>query len=460
MTISMLAFPLALAACAGPEVKPGTPAEWRAKLQPPLAARDASALATSPTLHLALTLALQRSPVLQSAYQNWRAAIERVPQMESLPDPMLEASLEAPSLRNLGNAMGYKVGVSQTIPWPAKLRLAGRSAVTEAAVARLQYQADARDLLTNAKDAWNELYYLDQAIPVTREVEALLRREATLAYGQMNAGRATLSDAYRAESQAAQLGYDRQLLSDRRRSQAERLRSFLNLPPDAAIGPVRAAPVYPVELILERLQARAAAWNEALRMSGLETVRAAYEARLARLARLPDPTIGLTAMNTKSTAMGGGWTDSFEPMLSMNLPIWEQRNRALVAEKDAMRRAAGLDAMNQANLTRQAVAEAWYQARLTGRLVELYQRTLLPQAEAVMRQAEADWRAGAGEFSNVLEVTVAWHNFVLSSLRAEADHGQAIDALENALGATAQADGPNAPKSTAATAKETGASRK
>jgi outer membrane protein TolC len=329
------------------------------------------------------------------------------------------------------------------LPWWFKLRVAGRSAAAEAGVERLLYEAAARDLLTGVKDAWYELYYLDQAQPVTARAAALLRNEGTLAYGQVAAGRAALADGFRAESQAAQLGYDRLLLADQRAAQAERLRSLLNLPPGTGIGPVRAAPVYAVEQDLTKLQSLAETYSETLKMAGLEIERANYQAQLARLARLPDPALGLTAMNTRGAgggAMGGGnagWTDSFEPMLGVNLPIWEQRNRATIRENDAMRRAAGLDALDQSNMTRQAVAEAWYRVRLTGRLTELYAATLVPQAEHVMRQAEAWYRADQGSLGNVLEATLAWHNFLLAWRRAQADHGQAIDLLERSLGTTA-----------------------
>jgi hypothetical protein len=76
---------------------------------------------------------------------------------------------------------------------------------------------------------------------------------------------------------------------------------------------------------------------------------------------------------------------------------------------------------------------------LTGRLVDLYSQTLLPQADSVLRQAELDFRAELSSFSNVLETTLAWHNFTLAALRARADHGQAIGRLERAIGATADA---------------------
>ena len=125
-------------------------------------------------------------------------------------------------------------------------------------------------------------------------------------------------------------------------------------------------------------------------------------------------------------------------LLSMNLPIWENRTRALIKEKEALEEAMRLDAMDELNETREAVAQAFFRVRLAGRLAELYRDTLLPQAESVMEQAELDFRAEAASFSSVLETTIAYHNFLLAHRRAIADHGQAIAKLEKAIGTTAE----------------------
>jgi outer membrane protein TolC len=442
LAIFLLTLPL-LAACAR-SADPAGPDAWRAALQPPLDAALAPSLATSPTLHLALTLALERSPVLAAGREHWRAAIERLPQSTSLPDPMLGFEAEAPTLGALSDPLRYQIGLNQTIPWWGKLRTMGRVAAVDAEIAHLRHEIVAREVFTDVKDAWYELYYIDRAAEITARIERLLLDQATLAYGATADGRAVLAEGFRAESQAAQLGYDRQLLADQRVAQAERLRALLNLPPDTPIGPVRTAPVYAVEQDLATLQSLAETWTEVLKIAGLEIERAEHEAHLARLARIPDFSLGMNWMNIRP-GDGRGRGDNYEPMAGFNLPIWEQRNRALVRERDAMRRAAGLQALDQANMTRQAVAQAWFDVRLTGRLEELYEQTLLPQAEAVMRQAEAWYRADLGSFSNVLESTLAWHNFLLARLRARADHGQSIDRLERVLGTVAMIDQVDAP---------------
>lgn len=398
-------------------------------------------LATSPTLHLLLTVALERNPGLAAARQQWLAAIQRLPQATSLPDPMLQAGYQFDSVETRVGPQRWNLGLTQQLPWWQKLWARGQRAAAEADIARLRYEAAARDLLIDVKDSAYELYYLDQALPVTEQIEALLRNQALLAYGELNSGRAQLGEAFRAESQAAQLEYDRILLAEQRAAQAERLRSLLNLPPATEIGPIRAAPVYPVSDDLPELHRRAELWSEVLKNRGLESQRAAYDAYLARLSRVPDVSVGLNFIQTGAARMmprpNDSGKDPIVGVFSMNLPIWEQRNRALIREKEAMERAMKLQALDEANRVRAAVARSYFQVTLTGRLVDLYEQTLLPQAESVMRQAETWWRTDQGTFSNMLESTLAWHNFLLARLRARADHGQAIGRLEQAIGATA-----------------------
>jgi outer membrane protein TolC len=331
--------------------------------------------------------------------------------------------------------------VTQRIPWWSKLWARGRVAGVQADIARLRYEAAARDLIVDVKDTYYELYYLDRATSITQRVEDLLRNESLLAYSELDSGRTQLGEAFRAESQAAQLAYDRILLTEQRAAQAERFRALLNLPPGTTIGSVDSAPLYPVVKTIDPLYERAERYAEVLKIKGLEIQKAEYDAYLAKLERIPDITAGVNYIQTDSARTmdpQDSGKDPFIGLISVNLPIWEQRNRALVREKNAMEEAMKREALEQANRTRRAVAQAWFQVRLTERLAHLYADTLLPQAEAVMHQNEIFFRNDEASFSNLLETTLAWHNFLLAYHRAVADHGQAIGRIELILGTTAE----------------------
>ncbi len=440
-TMILLLLPLAGAGCLRLGPAATDPATWRAQWQPALADGTAHALATSPTLALAVTLAAERNAAAESARRRWLAAIYTMPQATAPPDPMLEATWNIDEVMTLMGVQEGSVGLSQEFPWWQKLWARGRSAATEAAIAQVRWEEAVRDAAIDAKDACYELYYLDRAIGITAAAERVLATQGALAYQELARGRGPLNEGLRAESQAAQLAYDRQLLAERRVVEEERLRGLLNLPPGTPIGRIDAAPAYDIESDLAPLLARAERHAQMLRARGLEVERENYQHLLARLERIPDVRLGVDRMILSRSeesmepdngdnmwAVGGG----------LNLPIWEQRNRAMIAERKAMKEAMELEGLGDANTLRAAVAAAWYRVRLTARLGELYRDTLLPQAEIVMRQGEADWRAGAAGLSIALEGTLAWHNFQLAYHRAIADHGRAIGELERALGTTAE----------------------
>jgi len=450
--LALIALTLLGAGCATPEgaKRPGTPADWRAESQPALAEGEARELSEGPSLAVSVQLGAARNPAVAAARERWLARIKVEPQALTPPDPMLEGGYQ---FRNMATRI-EPVELMQPLPWPQKLRARGRVAAADADIAQLQYEAALRDLIVDIKGSYYELFYLDHAIAVVGGIEEMLRKDALLAGASLNTGRTALSEVFRAESQAAQVAYDVILLTEQRAAQAERFRALLNLPPGTPIGPVKGAPVYAVSDDLEELQGRAEAYAEILQIKGLETQRAAFETHLATLSRIPDVTVGGIytfvgdARSMETTTSSGTTTQAPPPpdrgkdpiagMLTMNLPIFVWRNNALIAEQKALERAMRLDALAEVNAVRAGVARAYFNVRLTERLLALYDNTLLPQAQSVMEQSERLFRAEQVSFSSMTETALAWQNFTLARLRALADHGQAIGELERLLGTTAE----------------------
>lgn len=421
-----LSFVLVLGGCMHTKIENNNPQGWRAAMQPAIDEQTSRSLAATPSLRQSVELAVHRNPGVESKRREWLAMIHTEPQQLSLPDPQLYQL----AYDFTGN--DFMSGqIMQMIPWPQKIWANGKIAATDADIARLQYEIALRDLIVEVKSAWYELYYLDRATSITTQIETIFRNEAQLAYQQLGSGKTQLSEAFRAESQAAQLAYDRILLAEQCATQAETLKALLNLPPGTVIGPVRAAPVYAVSSEITPLYGRADQYAQILKVRGLDSQKARYQTFLARLARIPDVTPALMVQGPTSNL-------SYIGMLTANLPIWEYRNRAMIREKQAAEESMRRMALEETNQTRRGVAQAYFLVELTQRLITLYAKTLLPQAESVMRQAEIDFRAGLVSFSSVLETTLAWHNFQLAYHRAVADHGQAIGRLEQVLGTTAE----------------------
>jgi len=72
--------------------------------------------------------ALERNPAVQAAVANVEARLEKIPQVTSLPDPILRAIVRPEPIQTAAGDVYFTLGVGQKIPLPAKLDRAGRAA--------------------------------------------------------------------------------------------------------------------------------------------------------------------------------------------------------------------------------------------------------------------------------------------------------------------------------------------
>lgn len=384
------------------------------------------------------------SPMVEAAKHRWLAATHKRPQMVALPDPRAEVTYYPVADRDK-----YMLGLSQEIPYPGKLIIAGRIADKEAEAARLRYEAALRDALSDAKEAYFELYYIDRARKVTSEIKRLYDRYAALAAGGTQVAQPKLPELFRAESQRAQLGYDLVLLEQMRAAEAERLRAVLGLPARAQLGPTEdvAEPLQLGETI-ERLQEIALQHNQELAAAGVEVQRAQYDVKLARRAPIPDLMIGANYTRMVEREM---MDHAIGVTAGFSIPLWFPKYQARSREAGEMEKAARSEEEAQKLKVRADLAKAYFSLSNSSRLVRLYRETLLPQARQALQSAEELYRKGDANLTSVLETTATVHNFELARLRATADFYQNVARLERTLGtamqlqAASQADGAPAP---------------
>jgi outer membrane protein TolC len=380
-------------------------------------------------------LVASRNPTVQAGAARWRSSREKRPQVTSLPDPKLEWMNYTRQM--MPDFERWGLTLSQSFPFPAKLSLAGRVADKESQQARLRYEVTLRNALSDAKEAFFELYYIDRARRVTGAILELYERYASLAVGGDEAGQPRLPETFRAESQKAQLAYDAVLLTEMKRAEVERLRSLVGAPEGTPIGAI-ADVDEPTEYLppLEHLQSLSREHNQELASAGVETDRARDLVRLARLAPLPELMIGTRYMGTggKDFPEGDPSRDPIIVTAEITLPIWYGKYRALAREARQNERAARFDQEAQKLQVRTDLARAYFTLSNASRLVRLYGRTLLPQARQVLGSAETLYRGGATSMFALIEATSTVHNFELARLRALADFYQNVARIERVVG--------------------------
>ena len=91
--------------------------------------RDAPAEASEPlpaldqaaSLADCLVYAALNNPGLEAAFYRWRAAVERIPQARSLPDPQFTYRYYIREVETRVGPQRQAFGLAQTVPWPGKL---------------------------------------------------------------------------------------------------------------------------------------------------------------------------------------------------------------------------------------------------------------------------------------------------------------------------------------------------
>jgi outer membrane protein TolC len=266
----------------------------------------------------------------------------------------------------------------------------------------------------------------------------VLERFSAYAVKEQEEGTTRLPEVFRAESQRAQLDYDRVLLAELAAAEEVHLRSLLALPPETPLAPIESAGAPSLLPGIDAVQGRARETNQELRIAKLRRRAAELRSSLADQRWWPDLTLGATYIQTDRIGMGlNPEDDGKDPLilqLGLSLPLWWNRNRAEQARSSWLATAAAEDVSARREELRSEIARTWWKVANTERLVRLYRKTLLPQAEAAALAAETFFRDGKGSFAGLLETVAAWHSFLLAEARARADHAQAVAVLERWIG--------------------------
>lgn len=387
-------------------------------------------------LGLYLRYGLHHNGALRAAYERWRAALERIPQVTTLPDPEFGFAHFVEAIETRTGPQERRYSLSQTLPWFGKLSLRGAVAGGhaeelwhEVASARLGVEREIRV-------AWYDYAYLGQTIRIAREVLELLRQLEPVVQQRIAGGAAGQRDLLRLQVEIGRVENDLAGREQVRGATSARLAAALNLPDRRVLPlPELAEPEHrPVPA--EELVARAGRTNPELRRLAESLHTGRSELELAGLERWPDLTVGVDWFETGAAALpvAGSGEDPWALRLMFRLPIGRARYAA--AEREAERRlaAAGHELADRRASLRAEVEQAVFALDDAARQVELYRQTLLPRARESLTVTRAAYRGGNAPLLDLIDSERALLDFETGYWRACRDHHQSRARLEALIG--------------------------
>lgn len=371
-----------------------------------LAQDKVSARATlpDPALDALVSTAIGSTPELAEAHAAVEAARRRVEPARTLGDPSLSATVQNDGRSlSLGKAEGSVVGLmlSQPLPWPGKLALAGRAAESEAreiesgTLGRAGLTIEAR-----VRNAWYDLILaraLDRLIEERRDTARQIEVTTRDRYA---AGLAVQQDVLRAQVELARID---ELKATQRAVIASRLveiNRLLGRPQDAALdAPVELPSVAPIPAAAAVVASATVRSPEAAAARhGIETGN--LRVQMAKKNFLPDFVVSGGSMYRGNFAMGPMW----QLGVGVSLPVWSnKRQQNQLAEAQA--RVAGQTAQTDVIArelelrTRERIA----QLETANDVAVLYRDKIVPLDQLSYESALASYQAGKVPFITVFE---------------------------------------------------------
>jgi outer membrane protein TolC len=374
---------------------------------------------------------LERNPGIAAARQAWEAARERIPQAESLDDPMARYGLAPLSIASDDVRFGQQLEVAQRLPYPGTLRLRGEIAAAEAAAAEQEVEQVRLRLATMASLLFDDYYLASRALAINAEHLRLLESFQRVATSRYAAGLAAQQEPIQAEVEAAHLLHLEVVLETERRTLAAQLNALLHRPPRAPLPPPPADPglppppeetggVDPETLSAARPELAAQRAEIAARRTAVA---------LEKLDFHPDFEV-MASYNSMWDMTEHQWMLG----VGVNLPIRRQRIRAAVAAAEARLASAESELARLEDEVRAEVEVAAERLREALHIVHLYRNRVLPAARDQIAAARAGFETGAASMLALIDAERSLRTAELNHYEALADSFSRRAELDRALG--------------------------
>jgi len=377
--------------------------------------------------------ALERNPDILAARDRWKAAQARVPQVSTLPDPMLIFGIQNIGYRRISigemDMSMAGVGIQQSIPFPGKLGTMGTMAEKMAEQMQQEYAAISLSTLAKLKEAYYDLYLIHKSIEVVEKEKDVLQKFEKTAEAKYTVGVGIQQDVLKAQVEISMLLQRLEVLEQRKQSTIALINRLLNRPPEAPLPRPAEVQKAPFDLTLEQLNDLALENSPMLKTAERRIEEKEAGVSLAKKEYLPN--FQLSAMANSR----GKLEDMWQASLGIEIPLYWWRKQSKGVEEAA--RSLG-EARHNYERTRQEllfeVKDNFVMAKTADTLVRLYGTAIIPQASLSLESATAGYEVGKVDFLTLLDNLITLLNDEIMYYEQLTDFQKALSRLEAVVG--------------------------
>lgn len=390
----------------------------------------------------AVAIALEANASLAALDARAAALATRPDQAAALPDPVLgfnAMNLPTDTFDLDQEPMTQmQLSFSQAISLPGKRRLMRQAAELEADAARHDFDDRELDLAAEVRAAWWRLFYLDRALEVVAQNQALMRDFVEIAQSKYRVGDGLQQDVLLAQLELSRL-FDRELRLRGMRGAPE---SMLNRLLNRAGGAPLRLPATPPNDVLPAVPDEASllglAGASRPQLAADNALLAAARARLdlADKERRPDLRVGMAyGVRQGINPLGGERPDLLSLNFSVNLPLYSRSKQRRAVEQRAhevtQREHLRTDMLRAVEAS---IKRHRFDYQSAAEQVALFRTAIIPQAEQTVESMMVGYRVNQVDFLNVINSQIMLYNAQLSYWEALGNAKAALARLAAAVG--------------------------
>ncbi|WP_321344574.1 TolC family protein [uncultured Draconibacterium sp.] len=374
-------------------------------------------------------IAAENNPGLQSQYKDFEAALQKVPQVSSLPDPTFSFGYFISPVETRVGPQRAKFSLSQMFPWFGTLE-AQFDAASLMADAKYQAFLDARNrLYYSVSEAYYPLIELSRLKAIEQENIEILQSYKTIANSKFKNGVSPMTDVLRVDIMLKDAQTNLGILNKKEKPLLVKFNNLLNRDENEAV-------VVQDSLAMESLPENFRRDSLLTNNPMLDAIdlkqQASQKGELAaRRQGLPKMGVGVDyAIVGKRTDMevDDNGKNVFMPMVSVSIPIFRKKYRAAEKEAQLMQEKYSYQKEETINSLTSGYESVWFQIQQQKDLIDLYDEQILESNQTLNLMFSAYGNSGK-DFEEVLRMQQQLLKYEKMKAMAETQYQTALAKL-------------------------------
>ncbi len=386
-----------------------------------------------------LEMAARNNPTVLQRYADYEAALQKVPQVGSLPDPELSLGVFLSPMELVSGNQVADIRLMQMFPWFGVLKNA-KDEMSLMAKAKYETFRDAKlQLFFDVQRTWYKLNKVEQNIRISEKNLDLLRTIERLSVVRFKAGASGsgsgLSDVYRIQIEISDLQNDIEWLKSQRTTLFAQFNAYLNRPQTLPVSLTDSMALERFDPAMLTLSDSSLNNNPMLGMLRFE--QQSLEARKLMVTKMGYPMVGvglnysLIGKSDMSTSPMNG-SDMVMPMVTITLPIYRKKYKAKQAEVELEKAANKQNYQATANALQTEYFQAVQLQRDAKRRINLYagQNQLASKSLDILLKS---YSSSGANLTDLLRVQQQLLDYELQQVEAIADYNTSVAWIKRLL---------------------------